>query len=224
LSGGDRNALALAFFFASLDHDPTLATKTVIIDDPVSSLDDHRTLTTVQQIRRLGGRVDQLIVLSHNRSFLCELHAGIDQTLCTSISIVRAASGSTLAAWDVSADCVNQHDTRHELLLRYSANGPGNLDNREVARSIRPHLEAFFRVSCPDTFPPGSTLGIFRRLCEQGVGLQNQILSQHYIDEFRDLTDYSNRYHHENPAWATEIVNDAQLRGYIGKVMAFMRR
>ncbi len=48
LSAGDRNALALAFFFASIELDqPNLANKTVVIDDPVSSLDDHRSLTTV---------------------------------------------------------------------------------------------------------------------------------------------------------------------------------
>jgi wobble nucleotide-excising tRNase len=42
LSSGDRNTLALAFFFASLDQDPNLATAVVVIDDPISSLDDHR--------------------------------------------------------------------------------------------------------------------------------------------------------------------------------------
>ena len=46
LSSGDRNALALAFFLASLDQDPGLADKVVVIDDPISSMDEHRTLTT----------------------------------------------------------------------------------------------------------------------------------------------------------------------------------
>jgi wobble nucleotide-excising tRNase len=73
LSAGDRNTLALAFFFASLDADPDSATKIVVIDDPVSSLDDHRTLTTVQEIRRLAQRAAQVIVLSHSKSFLCRI-------------------------------------------------------------------------------------------------------------------------------------------------------
>jgi wobble nucleotide-excising tRNase len=46
LSAGDRNTLALAFFFASLDRDPALADKIVIIDDPITSLDEHRSLVT----------------------------------------------------------------------------------------------------------------------------------------------------------------------------------
>ena len=50
LSAGDRNALALAFFFVSLDRDPALAQKVVVIDDPMTSLDEHRSLTTVQEV------------------------------------------------------------------------------------------------------------------------------------------------------------------------------
>ncbi|MBR7513273.1 AAA family ATPase, partial [Mycobacterium tuberculosis] len=73
---GDRNALALAFFFASLDQDPQLAQKVVVIDDPMTSLDEHRSLTTVQEIRRLVGRVAQVIVLSHSKPFLCGLWEG----------------------------------------------------------------------------------------------------------------------------------------------------
>ena len=47
LSSGDRNTLAVAFFLASIELDPNRANKVVIIDDPVSSLDEHRTLTTI---------------------------------------------------------------------------------------------------------------------------------------------------------------------------------
>lgn len=39
LSSGDRNTLALSFFFASLDHNSDLANTVVVIDDPISSLD-----------------------------------------------------------------------------------------------------------------------------------------------------------------------------------------
>jgi wobble nucleotide-excising tRNase len=67
LSSGDRNALALAFFFASLDQDPQLSQKVVVIDDPMTSLDEHRSLTTIQEIWRLINRVDQVIVLSHSK-------------------------------------------------------------------------------------------------------------------------------------------------------------
>ena len=47
LSAGDRNTLALALFFASLDQEENAADNVVVIDDPISSLDEHRAMTTV---------------------------------------------------------------------------------------------------------------------------------------------------------------------------------
>ena len=43
--------------------------KVVIIDDPISSLDEHRAFTTMQEIRRLFEQVGQVIVLSHQQAF-----------------------------------------------------------------------------------------------------------------------------------------------------------
>lgn len=44
LSAGDRNTLALAFFFASIDQSANLANNVVVIDDPITSLDEAITL------------------------------------------------------------------------------------------------------------------------------------------------------------------------------------
>jgi wobble nucleotide-excising tRNase len=76
LSAGDRNTRALGFFFASLDQDPQLAQKIVVIDDPINSLDEHRSLTTVQEMQRLHGRVSQTLVLSHSKPFACAISGG----------------------------------------------------------------------------------------------------------------------------------------------------
>jgi len=223
LSAGDRNTLALAFFFASLDQDPALATKIVVIDDPVSSLDEHRILATTQELRRFSQRVAQLIVLSHSKTFLCRLWEGTDSTSRSALKIERDGTGSTLVAWDVRQDAITEHDRRHVLFLSYRANGP-NGTSREVARSIRPHLEAYLRTACPDTFPPGTLLGHFHGVCQQRYGLVNQILDRHHIDELHDLKEYSNRYHHDtNAAWETETINDAELLGYVGRALEFTR-
>ncbi len=222
LSAGDRNTLALAFFFASLDNDGALAQKVVVIDDPVSSLDEHRSLTTVQEIRRLSQRSGQVIVLSHNKPFLAKTWEGTDRTLRAALEVTRDGTGSTLRPWDVSQDSVSEHDRRHRRLREYQAGGVG--DDREVARAIRPVLEAFFRVSRPEHFPPGTLLGPFRRLCEQRVATPEQILSQPQIDELRDLVEYANKFHHDtNAAWETEQVNAQELEGFVRRTLAFAR-
>lgn len=223
LSSGDRNTLALAFFFALLDQDPSLAQKVIVIDDPVSSLDDHRTLTTVQEIRRLATRTSQVIVLSHNRSFLCRIWEGATHTPRSAIQVTRGAHGSTLDLWNVDDDAITEHDKRHELVRAYLAQGGAN--GQEVAAALRPILEAFLRVASPEYFPPGMLLGPFLNICQQRVGTSAAILNQADTTELGDLLEYANRFHHDtNPAWETESINDGELRGFAERVVRFARR
>ena len=222
LSSGDRNTLALAFFFASLDQDLGLATKVVVIDDPISSLDEHRSLTTVQEIRRLALQASQVMVLSHSKSFLCRIWDGADRTMRAALQVTRDAAGSTIVEWDVDDDSVTEHDRRHAMLREYLTTGTPN--TREIARSIRPLLEAFLRVACPEHFPPGTLLGRFRDLCGQRVGTPQEILSAQHTQELRDLTEYANRFHHDpNPAWETETINDGELRGFVSRALRFAK-
>lgn len=224
LSAGDRNALALAFFFASLEQDQQLAQKIVVVDDPMTSLDEHRSLTTVQEVRRLLPRVAQVIVLSHSKSFLCNLWEGASTADRSAIRLVRAASGSTLAPWDVRQDCITEHDRRHELVTGYLQAADPTVE-RQVAAALRPILEAFARVAYPTTFLPGGLLGPFLRICEQRANTPAQILRPADIAELRALLDYANLFHHDsNPAWATQIINDQALVDFAQRTLAFARR
>ncbi len=223
LSAGDRNTLALAFFFSSLEMDPNLVTKTVVIDDPVSSLDDHRSLTTVQEVRRLATRAAQVMVLSHSKTFLCHIWDGADKAARAALHVVRAGNGSTIEPWDVDQDSITEHDKRHAALREYLVNGGQN--ELEIAASIRPLLEAFLRVAYPENFPPGTLLGHFSRLCGERTGTPQQILNAQDLQELRNIVEYTNRFHHEtNTALATEIINSGELNGFVTRTLAFARR
>jgi wobble nucleotide-excising tRNase len=223
LSSGDRNTLALAFFFASLDQDPNLASRIVVIDDPISSLDDHRSLTTVQEVRRLMARTAQVVVLSHNKPFLCNIWDGTDSTLRSAFEFIRDGNGSTIAAWDVNRDMVTEHDRRHAMLLDYLTTATTN--NREVAQALRPILEAFLRVAYPAYFPPGTMLGHFYHICMQRVGTPQQILNQDDTNELGNLIEYANLFHHDtNPAYQAQHINDAQLVDFVRRTLAFASR
>jgi hypothetical protein len=175
-------------------------------------------------MRRLLNRVEQVVVLSHSKAFLCQLWEGADPGLRRAIMIRRDGAGSTLAAWDVNADCITEHDRRHALVTIYvQAANPAN--ERQVAAALRHILEAFMRVAYPATFPPGELLGHFLGICRQRVGQAGEILPQADIDELRDLLDYANRFHHDtNAAYETAAINDAELSHYCGRVLAFARR
>jgi wobble nucleotide-excising tRNase len=226
LSSGDRNTLALAFFFASLDQDPGLAGKVVVIDDPVSSLDDSRSLTTVQEIRRLLPRVAQVIILSHSKPFLCQTWESSNPTQRAALQVRRdGPTSSTIDAWNVDADLITEYDRRHEKLRTYLQTGAiGNL--RDIAIDIRPTLEHFCRVAYPADYPPGDLLGNFRDRCQTRLNQGNAIMPAADVQELRDLTDYGNRFHHDsNPqGYITVVVTDAELQGFVQRTLVFCSR
>lgn len=224
LSAGDRNTLALAFFFASLEQDPNRADTIVVIDDPMTSLDEHRTITTVEEIRQLARRVRQVIVFSHSKQFLCQMWEGSDTQTRAALRIIRDGAGSTITTWDVHQDCITEHDRRHDLVRAYLRTA-NPATERVVAQALRPILEAYLRVAYPAEFPPGTLIGPFIGVCCQRVGQVNQVLSQGDIDELERLKNYANRFHHDsNPAWQTAAINDLELTDFIGRTIKFTRR
>ena len=97
MSAGDRNTLALALFFSSLDQNPNLS-------DTVSS---HR--RSHVQSRRAPfpydcsrstkasrSRTKQLIVLSHNKRFLCNVWNGVDTEESVALEIRQDGEESTI--------------------------------------------------------------------------------------------------------------------------------
>ncbi len=224
LSAGDRNTLALAFFFASLEQDADLASKIVVIDDPMTSLDEHRSLTTRQEVIALTGRVTQVIVMSHEKPFLCGLWEAASRIDRAAIMVMRDGDGSTLAVWNVNDDCITEHDRRHRLVAEF-LNSYSAAQERNVAVALRHILEAFVRIAYPEHFPPGSMLGPFVDKCRQRIGGQNEILSQADTDELRAILDYANKFHHDtNPAYETEQINDTELESFARRTLAFARR
>ncbi|MDP3114561.1 MAG: AAA family ATPase [Candidatus Cloacimonadaceae bacterium] len=220
LSSGDRNSLALAFFLATLRDDPNIGNKIVIIDDPASTLDDHRTLSTAQEIRRLAGQAKQVIVLSHSKSFLCSIWTGADRSDSASLQIVRDGNNSTITDWNVDSDSYTEHDRLFGLLDAF-INGE-RVNPRDVAIAIRPYLEGFLRVRCPKYFVPGTLLGPFINICRHWIGTQEQTLNEQQTNELENIKEYANRFHHDtNPQWQTANVNDGELNGFVRRTIAF---
>jgi hypothetical protein len=61
-------------------------------------------------------------------------------------------------------------------------------------------------------------------LCRQRIGQPNEILDRTTTQELDELADYANRFHHDtNPAWETEAINDAELRHFVERTLAFIR-
>jgi wobble nucleotide-excising tRNase len=223
LSAGDRNTLALALFFSSLDRLPNLADTVVVIDDPMSSLDDHRSLATVQKVRALSRQAKQTIVLSHNKRFLCGILNGVNRhEECTTLEIAPNGDESTIRTWNASQVSITEHDQRYFLLSAYAADQSGV--DREVAESIRFYLEGYFRVACPGPFPPGKLLGRFAYECRQRIGRSDEVLDEKTVEELESILEYANRFHHPaNPAMQGEHIPPTELLGYVRRTLALAR-
>ena len=217
LSAGDRNTLALALFFSSLDNNPNLADTVVVVDDPMSSLDDHRSLATVQRVRALSREARQTIVLSHNKRFLCGILNRRDGS--TTLEIASNGNESTVRNWDASQDSITEHDQSYFLLQGYAANQAGS--GREVAAAIRFYLEGYFRAVCPGEFPPGKLLGPFIQNCRQRIGGSGEVMDEKTVAELENILEYANRFHHDtNPAWQTAVINPTELRGFVNRTLS----
>ncbi|MDE0269022.1 MAG: AAA family ATPase [Acidimicrobiaceae bacterium] len=225
LSSGDRNTLALAFFFAALDQDIALENKIVVIDDPLSSLDKHRSHTTVNMIKKLVKRAEQVFVLSHDKQFLLNVWEQANRSSefpkPVTIEITRQKTGSMLSPWDIEQDFLTEHDRRHGRLSTYMTEGTG--DKNKIAQDIRLHLEKFLRIAHPAEFPPGAMLGPFLSKCRQQANESGEFLDQTTLHELNELVDYANRFHHsaDNTPQAMPEINDTELKTFVQRTLAF---
>ena len=224
LSAGDRSTLALAFFFSSLEH-RDLRNTIVVIDDPISSLDDARAFSTAQEIRKLVGLCRQLIVLSHSRTLLCQLWEKADKDATATIEIRDASChSSTLGCWDIEAAATTEFDRFHRIVQDYAEDSQG--DPQQVASGLRILLESFLRVAFITHFPPGRQLGQFVHRAKQLLDEGKPVLSADAVQELADLNEYARLFHHSThqTGWLEELanVNRQELRGYARRVLRFI--
>ena len=215
LSAGDRNTLALAFFFSSLNQIPNLGETIVVLDDPVSSLDEHRSLATAQEVRRLIGQTEQVFVLSHDKGFLVDVFNGANANECSALEVIQQGSESNIKHWDVSQSAKTEHDIRYALLQGYANANTGN--SGEVARAIRPYLEGILRVLYPAEFPPGKMIGPFLESCRQKSGSSSAVMPEVDIQELKNINEYARQFHHG----ADSHINNQALLGYVKRALAF---
>ena len=225
LSAGDRNALALAFFLDVIEHHDDARDLVVVLDDPVSSLDDHRRAVTVEDIRSLITTVKQVVILSHSTQLLCEVWNQVraaDRETSATIQIVRKGNGSSLAQWDIEDSLRDEHDRRHQQFVEFLDSDEG--DALGIARDLRAHIERFLRVAFPGEFPPEDELKHFMGRCTQALETDSPILLQSRLVMLQQIVRYANKFHHDAKGQPRPPeINRTELRGYTKRVLDFAR-
>jgi len=223
LSSGDRTTLALAFFLARLDHDESINQKTIVFDDPLSSLDGHRRMQTRQEILRLVAQAEQVLVLSHDPYFLRMLCDGAVQSNAVKVlAIKRDGTDSIITQWDIDQNTRGDYFRCYSALIEYRERGPSG-DLRDVARSIRPLLEGNLRVRFPGQFGARYSLKDIILTIQQANAASPLEPMKACLPDLCDINEYTKRYHHaENPAASAEPINDSELTAHIDRALSVL--
>ena len=233
LSAGDRSALAFAFFLASIDVVNNADDMIVILDDPITSLDEHRLRRTRQMITSLVRRVGQVIVLSHSRSFLHSLWNDVwkddeidfNDENSSSVQIVRKDIGSNIEGWNIRYDMKSKYSRSHKLVRDYIDGSPHAKKRfKEVNSALRTIIEGYLSIVYVEYFNPRRPLGDFVKLCVKKEKKGCAILSNSDLKELKILKDYATNFHHDTDPLEIDSFNETEFLDFAKCTINFCTR
>ena len=217
LSAGDRTTLALAFFLAHLERDPASSGKLVVFDDPFNSQDTFRRRQTVHEIMKVAKKCAQVIVLSHDATFLKQVWDKSPASERVALTIANhRAQGSKIMPVDLEHACRGRTATDIDDLQSYLTTGAGGL--LDIIRKMRVVLETHCRTTYPGSFLADDWLGDMVRKIREG----GDVHPAHALyDELDQINDYTSQYHHgENMADVTpDQIDPSELTGFTKRTL-----
>ncbi len=215
LSAGDRSALAFAFFLAQLEQKQDLGERIVVLDDPITSQDAGRKQFTRHQITSLVDRVRQIIVLSHEPSFLLDLAEDFGGQIARSALKLRWGKdvGTSMERTDLSAEATDRVLIFEGKMIECLRTGEG--DAFEIACGLRDYVEQKLTVLFPSQARKDATLAAVLNDLKR-----SQLIDDADFERLRAINAYCNKWKHP-----TGLVVDLQrpdereLQGMISKVL-----
>ena len=236
-SSGDKSTLALAFFLSKF-KDENFEPSIIFFDDPMSSLDEHRRKATIQEIQYLVEREFQAFVLSHDPFFLSDISklSAISKwakcyevetklidfdpldpnsnKVCNSKLIVRQ-----------NFDSYVLHSYYQEYYKLWDFVHAGKEEQKtEIARSLRPILEAYLRFLFPKTFTEDLWLGNMITMIREEKNVKSPLFDKNQrLAEIQSINEFSKIYHHAD-GFNTCIqgIDFSTLHGYAKDTLRFI--
>jgi wobble nucleotide-excising tRNase len=202
---------------AHLERDPGTAGKLVVFDDPFNSQDAFRRRQTVHEIMKVAGKCAQVIVLSHDATFLRQVWEKAPAADRVSLTIAdHRAQGSKLLPIDLDAACRGRTVTDIDDLQTYLTTGAGAL--LDIVRKMRVVLETHCRTTYPSSFLVTDWLGdIVRKIREGG----NAHPAEGLYDELDQINGYTSQYHHGEDVGdlTPDQIDPTELTGYTRRTL-----
>lgn len=200
LSEGDKRALAFAFFVASTLADPKLATRIVVVDDPMCSLDLNRRHHTRSILAKICSHAHQLIILAHDVYFIRDLRDVLRRndknTAIALFEVCAIGNGySGFRALDIDKACESAYFQHHRLVREFTEGVA--VDARSVAKAIRPMLEGYLHRRFPGLLPTDIVFGGIIGLITAAVPPDPRAYAKPLVPELNDINDYAGQFHHD---------------------------
>lgn len=218
LSGGDRSTLAFAFFVAQIERDPRLCDKVIVFDDPFTSQDRSRRTHTQQIINRLATKARQVVVLSHDASFLRDVWDADYTEDVKTLQFVRLCGSTMISEWNIEDETMGDFHRMHGLLSLYFSEGRG--DKRHVAQTVRPFMEHWLKNKFPGHVRDGEMLGTFIASVRSADSSSPIAPAKAILEDLEDINGFSKRYHHaDNPRASAEPIDDTELSSFVKRTL-----
>jgi wobble nucleotide-excising tRNase len=225
LSLGDKNALALAVFCATLDTDSHLSEEMLVFDDPMTSLDEQRRAASADAIAAYFDRSNQVIVLSHDADFLAAIRRRCTSAQdCRELCIPRTATGSTIAPWDSALATKNEYFRDYQTLLDFLKSGEPDPGKRvAVQRCVRQVIEGNLRQRFPEVCRSGECLGNYIAAIRNATPQSSIHRLQNSLSNLAEINEYSTRAHHSEEGAPLQNPNETELRTFVTRSIEFVR-
>ena len=220
LSDGDKSAFAFSFFLAQLEQ-LDISEKVIVFDDPISSFDQARKNTTINQLIRISKECGQLIVLTHDIYFAKALYRKCEKATSVNLKISKTSNKSYITFHDIETETLSGVFKDINVLHGYLSHGADTeLEKREVIRCIRPILEGIIRIKYFNEIDRNEWLADMLTKIEQSIQSERLYRLKPVVAEIREINDYSKEFHHSDPTspWG-DIINDEELRLFVSRTL-----
>jgi len=219
LSGGDRSALALAFFLAKVEMASDVGRSIVVFDDPYHNQDRSRRQCTIERIHHLAGIAHQCFVFSHDLEFARTVER-CPGTQAKTFVLNPLINPATLEAQSFPPLPSQAYLKNYHLLHNYSENPADHLQHlKEVADTLRIILEEYLRLKFPKAWEDNDWLGdMIRKIRDAQTGTPISHC-QPLVEELGHINTYSQRFHHGGTGEVADEPEARELKTYVDRTL-----
>lgn len=237
LSSGDKSALALAFFLSKFKDDQ-FEPSIIFFDDPMSSLDEQRRKATIHEIQCLVERNFQTFVLSHDPFFLSDiskLSAISKWAKCYEVETQlidfnpldpnsnKVCNSKLITRQNFDSYVLHSYYQEYYKLWDFVHSGKEE-QKTEIARSLRPILEAYLRFLFPRIFTEDLWLGNMIAMIREEQDIKSPLYDTNKrLFDIQSINEFSKTYHHAD-GFDTSIqgIDFLTLHGYAKDTLNFI--